>query len=127
MSEKNKIRSKDLREWYACDSGRLWFAERFPDGATVDELEAALRQYGETGEAWLVWLARNMAVGVVDGDNIDRRLSWCRDDLDRAYLARNTPVGLPGDSLERRLSWCVDDTDRAIVRRRYAGLIPESV
>jgi hypothetical protein len=124
MSKKLKITSDDLRMMNACDEGLCWFAERFPDGATLDELEAALREHGRP--TWTAWLAWQMPIGFV-GDSIERRLSWCALDFDRSRLGFYMPLGLTGDSLDRRCSWCALDFESAYLRRRYAGLIPESV
>jgi hypothetical protein len=108
---KEKITIEDLREWGACAPGLLWFDERFPDGATLDELEAALRQYGPTGKDWLAWLAWSMSCGFT-GDRMDRRLGWCECAYERIKLACFMPVGLHGDSIEWRLLWCLSAVDR---------------
>jgi hypothetical protein len=121
---KEKITLADLRKWGACDVGMAWFDGRFPCGAALDELEAALRANSDDGEEWLVWLARKLAIGRT-GDSIERRLSWCGNEFDRAWLACRMPVGLPGDSLERRLEWCYSTADRAYVIEHYDGKIPE--
>jgi hypothetical protein len=86
MSKKIKITIQDVRKWCGYDEYADWFAWKFPNGATLDELEAALRQC-RAGEEWLSWLAWHMPFGH-PGDSVKLRMSWCRNDIERLIMRR---------------------------------------
>jgi hypothetical protein len=79
---KEKITMDDLMYWDSWVAGAAWFRTHFPNGATLDELEAALR---ERGGGRLFCLALTLPPGIA-GDSLERRLSWCPGVDDRIYV-----------------------------------------
>ena len=94
----------------ACAPALIEFTGRFPNGATWDELIAALSDRPD----WAAWVGRRCPACVAEA-TWEARLALQRDNCDRAYLGWRCPAGVVGATWEARMAPQRDDCDRHIL------------
>jgi hypothetical protein len=117
------ITTELLREIGADDAKQVWFAERFPSGATWGEVIAALRADGQDDwVSWLTWYCPGNVLGAPDWSG---RVALQEDVMDCAWLAQFCSPDVPGaPDYNGRLAMQMDNYDRAELARTCPPDVP---